>query len=262
MRCGIIGGTGIYDPSLLKQVKTVTVDTPYGGVEVQEGKYNSVDVVFMPRHGVGHSIPPHAINYRANIWAMKALGVERILSTNAVGSVNRTMRPGDLVIIDQFLDFTKSRAFTFFDGTDNPVVHTDVTDPYCPQLRAALIEQAGGVDSTTHLRGCYVCFEGPRYETAAEIRMTAILGGDVAGMTNVPEVILAREAGICYATACMVTNMGAGIAENRLSHDEVTEIMQANIEQVKQLLFQTIESLPPECECECGEGTVPLKGLS
>lgn len=262
MRCGIIGGTGVYDPTLLQQVRTRAVDTPYGSVEVQEGVYKGVEVVFMPRHGSGHSIPPHAINYRANIWAMKALGVERLLSTNAVGSVNRTMRPGDLVIIDQFLDFTKSRAFTFFDGTDNPVVHTDITDPYCPELRSTMLAQAQGLTSAVHPNGCYVCFEGPRYETAAEIRMTSILGGDVVGMTNVPEVILAREAGICYATACMVTNMGAGISENRLTHDEVTEIMQANIEQVKQLLFKTIESLPATGSCDCGAGITPLKGLS
>lgn len=262
MEYGIIGGTGVYDPSLLDHVRTERVETPYGEVSVQAGTYEGIDIAFMPRHGAGHSIPPHKINYRANIWAMRALGVRRLLATAAVGSLNPDMKPGHFVIIDQFLDFTKYREHTFFDGGEAGVVHTDVTHPYCPGLRARLVEQAQSIGVTVHDRGVYVCTEGPRFESAAEIKAYRLLGGDVVGMTNVPESVLAREAGICYATMAMVTNMGAGMAEGALAHDEVVEIMAENTANVRQLALQTIVAGPADVPCDCARVERPLQGLT
>ena len=261
MKYAIIGGTGVYDPQLLENIRTEEVQTPYGAVSLQVGTYQGVEVAFMARHGADHSIPPHRINYRANIFALKKLGVERILATNAVGSVNRNMRPGSFVVVDQYLDFTKTRDHTFFDGGENPVVHTDVTDPYCPELRESLFASGRSLGLDIHPRGCYACFEGPRFETAAEIRMTGILGGDLAGMTGVPEATLAREAGICYSTVCMVTNMGAGIAADPLSHEEVVEIMGRNTLRLKDLLMKTLLTIPEECQCGCAKGKTALTGL-
>lgn len=261
MNFAIIGGTGVYDPGLLEQTAKKVVGTPYGQVEVQTGVYRDREIVFLARHGSDHSVAPHKINYRANIWALKALGVKQIIATNAVGSVNRTMRPGELVIIDQFLDFTRGREGTFFDGERSDVVHVDVTEPYCPTLRKTLITEAEKLELNAHPRGCYACFEGPRYETAAEVRMTSILGGDVVGMTNVPEVVLAREAGICYGTICMVTNMGAGISESPLTHTEVVELMSKNIANVRDLALHTITALPLDNRCLCTVNHVSLPGM-
>lgn len=261
MNYAIIGGTGVYDPGLLENTAHRVIGTPYGEVNVEVGTYQEREIVFLARHGSDHSVAPHRINYRANIWALKALGVKHIIATNAVGSVNRTMRPGDLVILDQFLDFTKARESTFFDGDRSDVTHIDVTDPYCNTLRKFLISQGEKLGLNVHARGCYACFEGPRYETAAEVQMTSILGGDVVGMTNVPEVVLAREAGICYGTICMVTNMGAGISENPLTHTEVVELMSKNIASVRDLALQTIAALPLDSRCLCNVNHVSLPGM-
>lgn len=262
VKFAIIGGTGVYDPKLLDNVREEQVETPYGSVSVEVGSYQGREVAFMARHGKGHSIPPHKINYRANIWGLKALGVERILATAAVGSINRDMQPGDFVIVDQFLDFTKARDHTFFDGDENGVVHTDVTKPYCPEIREALNQTGTKLNLKLHSEGVYVCTEGPRFETAAEIRAYGILGGDVVGMTNVPESVLAREAGICYATMAMVTNMGAGLLDQPLTHDEVVEIMAANTEHVRELALETIVALPENNQCGCRQVERPLSGLN
>lgn len=261
MKCAIIGGTGVYDPRLLEDVREEQVSTPYGPIAVEVGTFEGVEVAFMARHGKGHSIPPHKINYRANIWGLKALGVERVLATAAVGSLNPEMTPGHIVVVDQFLDFTKGRDHTFFDGGENGVVHTDVTEPYCPELRAALSRCGRELGLDMHDRGVYVCTEGPRFETAAEIRAYRILGSDVVGMTNVPESTLAREAGLCYAAMAMVTNMAAGISQDPLTHDEVVEVMAANTENVRRLALKAIRSLTPERSCRCSQVERPLKGL-
>ncbi|HEY8531773.1 MAG TPA: S-methyl-5'-thioadenosine phosphorylase, partial [Limnochorda sp.] len=227
--------------------------TPYGEITVQTGRYHGHQIAFMPRHGKGHSIPPHKINYRANIWGLKALGVQRILATAAVGSLNPAMEPGHFVFVDQFLDFTKGRASTFFDGDPYGVVHIDMSEPYCPRLRDALTRVGQRLGLKTHSRGVYVCTEGPRFETPAEIRAFAMLGGDVVGMTGVPEVVLAREAGLCYATMAMVTNLGAGLSKTPLTQEEVVEIMAANTQRVRQLAMETIACLPRERSCICGD---------
>lgn len=247
----IIGGSGVYNPSMLEKVKEIKVETPYGMITPLVGEYQGRDVAFLPRHGVNHSVPPHRINYQANLWGLRSMGVERIIATTAVGSLNPQMKPGDFVLIDQFLDFTKNRRNTFFEGGDLGVAHVDYTEPYCPELRRVLLEAGRGMEVNLHDRGVYVCTEGPRFETPAEITMFSRLGGDLVGMTNVPEVVLAREVGICYATISMVTNFAAGISAGPLSHEEVLTIMGENTDHLRTLLMKTLETIPVERTCEC-----------
>ena len=156
-KIAIIGGTGVYDPSILNHIKEVRQETPYGAITAVEGDYKGKSVIFMNRHGAGHSIPPHKINYRANIWGLKELGVDRILATAAVGSLNVAMAPKHFVFPDQYLDFTKAREATFFDGGEAGVVHTDMTEPYCPQIRAVMKKAAAAISRTAHNGGTYVC---------------------------------------------------------------------------------------------------------
>ncbi len=212
---GIIGGTGVYDPAIMEGVHEKVVGTDYGEVKIMMGDYQGEAVAFLPRHGGDHSVPPHLINYRANIKALYKLGVKRIIATAAVGSLNFEYKPGTIVIVDQFIDFTKGRIPTFFAGDERGVVHVDMTEPYCPEVRKALFEAAELTGTDVFDRGTYVCTEGPRFETAAEIKMFKTMGGDVIGMTAVPEAVLARELGICYATVSMVTNYAAGISPGK-----------------------------------------------
>lgn len=250
IRTAIIGGTGVYDPKMLTEIKELSIDTPYGNVVVTSGTYEGQEVAFIARHGKGHSIPPHLINYRANIHALKQIGVENIIATTAVGSLNQAMEPGHFVLVDQFLDFTKSRCQTFFEGGKKGVVHVDVTEPYCSRLRSVLAKAAEDLKVPYHQGGTYVCTEGPRFESPAEIKMFAKLGGDLVGMTNVPEVILAREAEMCYATVSMVTNFAAGISPQALTHGEVLETMAQNSENFKKLIMTTLSRLKSE-DCSC-----------
>jgi 5'-methylthioadenosine phosphorylase len=249
VKIGIIGGSGVYNPDMMGNVKEVKVETPYGMVLPLMGEAEGHEVVFLPRHGTGHSVPPHRINYQANIWGMRALGVEAIIATAAVGSLNPEMAPGDSVFVDQFIDFTKNRRQTFFDGRENGVAHLDFTEPYCPALRKTMAAAAGelrarpGAEFAFHEKGVYICTEGPRFETPAEIRAYALLGADVVGMTSYPEVALAREAGICYATIAMVTNLAAGMAGGRLTHEEVLEVMAKNNSTVWAMLQKTLEKM-------------------
>jgi len=251
MRIAIIGGTGVYDPAILSDVRTRTVVTPYGLAVINTGIYNGMEVGFMARHGAGHGLPPHRVNYRANIWALREIGVERILATAAVGSCRREIAPGSMVLVDQFLDFTKARPATFFEGGEGGVVHTDMTEPYCPELRQILYDAAKELGIPARNGGVYVCTEGPRFETPAEIRMFNLLGGDVVGMTSVPEVVLARELGMCYATIAMVTNYGAGISPAPLSHQEVLDFMSANVANLRRLLLTAVGRIPAERHCHC-----------
>lgn len=251
IKTAVIGGTGVYDPGILLEIRDEQVSTPYGDVELKIGKHQGRLVAFMNRHGEGHSIPPNMVNYRANIDALKRLGVKNILATAAVGSLNLLMQPGHLVFVDQFLDFTKFRQQTFFDGGSAGVVHTDMTEPYCPELKGILSQAAQNQGLTYHNGGVYVCTEGPRFETAAEIKMYRMLGGDLVGMTGVPEAPLAREAEICYATIAMVTNFAAGISSDRLSHQEVVDTMIQNGENIRKLLLQAIALIEDNRACAC-----------
>ncbi|MCQ8898410.1 MAG: S-methyl-5'-thioadenosine phosphorylase, partial [Hadesarchaea archaeon] len=224
VRVGIIGGTGLYRLAVSGGWRGVR--TPYGRVEVLVGGFGPGRVAFLPRHGRKHEHPPHLVNYRANLWALRSLGVERVLAVSACGSLNPRMRPGELVLLDQFLDFTRSRPATFYTGGRKRVVHVDLTEPYCPELRRILLEAAKEEGVRLHPRGTYVCTEGPRFETAAEIRAFRRLGGDLVGMTNVPECVLARELEMCYAAVGLVTNFAAGLAGTKLTHTEVAERME------------------------------------
>ena len=250
----IIGGSGVYALGLVKNPETTTIDTPYGkSPEIILGELENRAVAFLPRHGKGHTVPPHLVNYRANLWALRELGVTRVLATTAVGSLNPRMRPGELVLLDQFIDFTKCRPTTFYEGGESGVVHIDVTNPYCSELRNVLITTARRLKLKLRPRGIYGCAEGPRFETAAEIRAMRRLGCDLIGMTNVPECVLARELAICYAAVAVVTNFAAGISKTKLTHTEVLELMSANIERVKKLMFAAIRRIPKARGCACGE---------
>lgn len=257
----IIGGTGVYDAALLENPTEQRLSTPFGDTKVTMGSYHGRNIAFMPRHGAGHSIPPHKINYRANIWGLKQLGVTQVLATAAVGSLQLAYEPGSLVIVDSFLDYTKQRTTTFFE--EERVVHVDMTDPYCSRLRTALRSTARSMNLPVFDGGTYVCAEGPRFETTAEIRLYQSMGAAVVGMTTVPEVILAKEAELCYSTVCMVTNYGAGISPAPLTHAEVVESMQANVHRIRELFFETITHLDSRRDCLCKHavgGQLPLTG--
>lgn len=252
MRIGLIAGSGIEDLYDGECPRPLTVQTPYGPVEVFSFEMDGREVVLLPRHGKEHSVPPHRINYRANLRALADLDCTCVIATNAVGSLNLNMAPGDFVIVDQFLDFTKARPLTFFDGEDGVVRHVDMTEPYCPRLREEL-RRAGEEElgRSLHLSGVYLCAEGPRFETPAEIRMFAQLGADVVGMTGVPEVVLAREAGLCYATVCVVSNWAAGISDAPITHEEVVAIMDERKSALLALLRRAIGALAADPECSC-----------
>lgn len=250
----IIGGTGLYNMDMMEAVSEITVETEYGEAKAYIGNMEGKSMAFMPRHGTRHSVPPHLVNYRANITALKQLGVKKILATASVGSLNTDMAPGHLVLVDQFIDFTKNRPATFFEGGEKGVIHTDVTQPYCSSLRGILTDVSRDLGRTVHPKGVYVCTEGPRFETPAEIKMFQLLGGHLVGMTNVPEVVLAREAGLCYATVATVTNFAAGISPTPLSHEEVLEEMAASQKYLLELLRRAVREIVPSEDCGCSRG--------
>lgn len=246
----VIGGTGVYNPKILSALSEEVVETPFGSVKVTMGELEGKRITFLARHGHNHKVPPHLINYRANIFALKKLGVKKIIATAAVGSLNEKMQPGDFVLVDQFIDFTKNRVNTFYEGGQNGVLHVDMTNPYCPSLREDILKYAKE-DINFHSKGTYVCTEGPRFETPAEIKMFHNWGGDLVGMTSVPEVILARELGMCYASIAMVTNFAAGISNNQLTHEEVKDTMNLNTEKLQKILFNVLKNIDSKQTCFC-----------
>ena len=249
---GIIGGSGFYDPAMFESVSEVKVHTPYGAPSdiLSVGELKGVKVAFLPRHGRKHSIPPHLINYRANIWAMRDLGVKRILAPSAVGSLKEEMKPGDLVIPDQFIDFTKGRQYTFYDGA--VVGHFSLADPFCPELSWLCVETAKGLKIPYHSSAVYVCVEGPRFSTRTESKLFRSWGADIIGMTLVPEVSLAREVGICYATLATVTDYDVW-AKKPVTGEEVAATMKLNVDKVKSLLMELIPKLLKEMDCQCSK---------
>ena len=247
---GIIGGTGVYDPGLFEDVIEVKVYTPFGAPSdnVLIGTYKGIKVAFIPRHGRSHTIPPHRINYRANIWALKELGVKRILAPSAVGSLREDYRPGDIVIPDQFIDRTQGRKATFYE--EGVVCHISMADPFCPELREILISEAKKLGFPVHPTGTYVCIEGPRFSTRSESKLFRSWGADIIGMTLYPEVVLAREAQICYATIATITDYDVW-ADKPVTAEEVIKTMKENIEKVKKLIMNVIPKIPEERSCEC-----------
>lgn len=255
---GIIGGTGLYDPKLLRNVEEVTVETPYGkpSDSITVGELGGRGVAFLPRHGKKHTIRPTDINVRANIFALKKLGVKRILAPSTVGSLREEYCPGEIVFCDQFIDRTTRREQSFYTINEAKVCHITVAEPMCPELRKNVIAVAKRLGIKMHETGTYVCIEGPRFSTKAESKMYRQWGADVVGMTLVPECVLAREAEICYASISTVTDYDVW-KDHPVSVDDVLKIMKANIENVKRIIAETVTQLPKECECKCNEA---LKG--
>lgn len=247
----IIGGTGVGGFPLEGEPSEVSVRTPWGVADLRVGRLRGKAVVFLARHGSGHKVPPHRINYRANIAALKKVGVKAAFATTAVGSMRADLLPGELLLLSDLIDFTRDRTGkTFFDGGDAPVVHSDFTYPYSDELRSIFLDAAEDQEIALRPGGIYLCADGPRYETAAEVRLFAQWGADVAGMTAVPEVQLAREAGIHYAGISLVTNLGAGLSRGELTHAEVEEAMAEARPRLIALLLEAIirldtNTLPP-----------------
>lgn len=266
---GIIGGSGLY--TLLEAVGHKIVETPFGRTpRIEIGYIGSKAVAFLPRHAkpgslkVSHAVPPSEINYRANIYGLKKIGVERIFTTQAAGSINPNIKPGEFVIVDQVIDATKRRIPTFFNGKtrikilkNRPpiggVVHIDFTNPYCPELREVLKKACEEENIFYHPKGTYICTEGPRFESPAEIAAYRMWGADVVGMTGYPEVALARELGICYSSIVMSTNYAAGTGPVKITHEEVKEIFDKNIDNVKRLLSRAVQNTPAERKCGCAK---------
>ena len=247
----VIGGTGFKNVFMVSE--QLRLGTPYGIAPLLSiGKIDGKEVAFLPRHGPNHDVPPHRINYRANIYALYEMGVERIIAVNAVGAINRDFKPGDIVIPHDFIDFTKLRNATFYD--EAPVTHIDVSQPYCPELRNLIIESAKKIGLRVRDKAVLVCTEGPRFETPAEIEMFRRLGCDVVGMTGVPEAVLARELEMCYATFCFVSNMAAGIQEH-LTPLEVPKVSEEIMPKLEQALIETIKASPLQRKgnCSCAD---------
>jgi 5'-methylthioadenosine phosphorylase len=235
---GIITGTGVTERFDLRRPRTIRTRFGRANVFFEEGG----DFAILPRHGTAHRTPPHGINYRANIAALAQLGVRDIIATSAVGSMNQEFRVGEIGVTDQFLDFTKRRPWTFF---EDEVVHTDMTYPYSRHLNLELSAAAKRIGIDLHKHLVYVCAEGPRFETAAEIKMYRTLGGDVVGMTGVPEVVLAKEMKLEYASLVVATNWAAGM-QPRVSHEEVLRVMKKSGKTVKELIEATVARLRGE----------------
>jgi len=245
---GFIGGTGVRAPAAAAE--PVQVTTAWGEACMQRLTLGGREVCFIRRHGLEGGIPPHRVNYRANIRALQILGCRAVLATNAVGSLDEAQPPGRFVLPDQFLDLTKARAGTFYDGARG-VVHVDMTEPYCRRLRAALVAAGQEVGEQITDGAVYACTEGPRFETPAEIRMLRQWGAHVVGMTGVPEVVLAREAGLCYATLSVVSNWAAGMSPAHLTETEVHDMMLARREAINAVLEAACAALEPDAECGC-----------
>ncbi|MCP3917839.1 MAG: S-methyl-5'-thioadenosine phosphorylase [bacterium] len=249
---GVLGGSGLYEIDGLTDVEEVALSTPFGEPSdaFVTGRLGDLRMVFLPRHGRGHRFSPSEINFRANIWGMKQLGVTRILSVSAVGSMREDIVPGDFVVIDQFFDRTRHRADTFF--TDGCVAHVMFADPVCAQVRAALLEAARAAKITIHDGGTYMNMEGPQFSTRAESRIYRGWGVDVIGMTNLQEAKLAREAELCYATIAMATDYDCW----HDGHDDVTveavlDVMRKNVGNAREVVRLAAPLLAGERACAC-----------
>lgn len=272
VKIGIIGGTG--SDIALDDAQDYKIFTPYGDTSdlITVGTFKGKKVAFLPRHGKGHRIPPHNLNFRANIWALKQLGCQRVFSPSAVGSLRQEYDKGDFVIVDQYIDRTKNRPGTFYEG--GQVCHISQADPFCPEMNKIFYEtgkEIGGFNIT--LGGTYVCIEGPRFSTRAESKMFRMWGGDVIGMTCYPEVTLAAEQALCYATIAMVTDLdvwagecdkcgivefaekcakcGGPVHPAPVSIEEILAAMENNAKNLKRLLEAALPKIPDAPACNC-----------
>ena len=262
---GVFGGTAFY--SFLDDVEEIAVQTPYGSpsAPLAVGTVGGRRVAFLPRHGPGHAIPAHRVNYRANLWALRRVGVRRILAPCSVGSLQAHVRPGDIVVCDQLVDRTSGRADTFFDG---PLpAHVSFADPYCPELGRAAVDAARTQGVPVHESGTVVVIQGPRFSTRAESKWFSSAGWEVVNMTQYPEAVLARELGICYAGLALVTDYDAGQGPSGLARDggepaeavtmeAVFRVLAENIEHVKGVLLRAIPAIPAEPGCSCADGAM------
>ncbi len=252
-KVGVFGGSGFY--SFLKIKEELDIKTPYGkpSDKVMIGDVDGVDVAFMPRHGKGHNLPPHKINFRANVHAMKQLGVEHIFGPCASGSLQPGIKPGDFVICDQFVDRTKGRPDTFYDGPKT--IHIAAAEPYCARMREIVCQSAEELKIDYHDRGTVVVIQGPRFSTKAESRWFSSMGWEVINMTQYPESILARELEICYVNISLITDYDVGLEENSdikpVSSEEIIKIFSKNLDKLRDLLFKSIPRVVGKRDCIC-----------
>jgi 5'-methylthioadenosine phosphorylase len=257
---GVFGGSGFY--SFLDDASEVEVETPYGppAAPITIGEVGGRRVAFLPRHGLRHELPPHRINYRANVWAMREVGVSRIIGPCAAGSLQPGVAPGDFVVPDQLVDRTWGRADTFYEG---PVAHhVSYADPYCADLSRVAVEAARAAGITVHPTGTVVVVQGPRFSTRAESRWYRGQGWEVINMTQYPEAYLARELGICYAAIALITDYDTGVEDEPgvepVTQAEVFGFFKSNLDRVRRLLFDVIGAIPDKRSCQCGEAVGPL----
>lgn len=249
---GIIGGSGLYEMEGLKIVDEVRLETPFGmpSDAYLIGELEGQRIAFLPRHGRGHLISPSELNFRANIWGMKKLGVDRLIGVSAVGSMREEIRPGDMVIVDQFIDRTKGRVSTFFN--EGIVAHVSFADPLCPSLRRLLIEATRSVGARLHEKGTYLCMEGPQFSTRAESHLYRSWGVDVIGMTNLQEAKLAREAELCYATIALSTDYDCWHETHEdVTADGILKVLRQNVETAQKIIRRSLQTLNSLGGCEC-----------
>ncbi|MFH1248632.1 MAG: S-methyl-5'-thioadenosine phosphorylase [archaeon] len=257
VKVGIIGGSGLDDPKILKDFKEIEVVTKYGKPSsiLTTGKINGIDVVILARHGKGHTIYPTGVNFRANIAALKDQGCTHILATTACGSLREEIEPGNLVFPDQFIDFTKHRTLTFH---DSKVIHTPMAEPFCGNLRKLLCDTSKQLELKHHEKGTVITIEGPRFSTKAESHMFRGFGADIINMSTVPEVILAREAGICYQSIAMSTDYDCWKeGEEPVTWEMIVEIMKKNADNVKKLLCAVIPKIK-DAKCDCNSNCADI----
>lgn len=251
-KIGIIGGSGLYEMDGLSDIKEIVIETPFGSPSAPliTGHLGDTEMVFLPRHGLGHTILPAEINFRANIYALKQLGVQRIMSISAVGSMKEEIKPGDMVIVDQFIDRTSGRPATFFG--DGIVAHIPFAEPVCPELRQSFQASCQSLDINYHSQGTYLCINGPQFSTRAESNLYRQWNVDVIGMTNMPEARLAREAQICYATLALATDYDCWKDDHDdVSVDTVLEIIRQNVEKARKIIREMVLKIPPVTGCSC-----------
>lgn len=253
-KIGIIGGSGLYEMPGLEGVKEISLDTPFGPPSDSyiTGALHGKELVFLPRHGRGHKFPPSKVNFRANIYGMKKLGVERIISVSAVGSMKEEIAPGDIMIPDQFFDLTRDRERTFF--SEGVVAHVAMADPICPTLSDSLYESGRSLGAPIHMGGTYLCIEGPQFSTRGESNIYRRWGVDVIGMTNMPEAKLAREAEICYATLALSTDYDCWHqTEEDVTVETIIQMLHQNVSLAQRIIAETVRKMEEKRDCSCAE---------
>ncbi|NHJ86648.1 MAG: MTAP family purine nucleoside phosphorylase [Asgard group archaeon] len=256
---GVIGGSGFY--ALSDESEKKSIKTPFGKIDVAISTIGEMKIAFITRHGEKHNIPPHLVDYKSNILALYSVGADRIISSSAVGSMIKDYSPGTFIIPSQFIDLTSHRPKTFFDGEfaiklhsgviKEGVVHTDMTIPYCPELQEKIVQVGKKLSINIIPNATYICTEGPRFETPAEINAYRSMGGTIVGMTSASECILARELGMCYSTICLVTNYAAGM-QQKITTQEVFEMFKSKIIDLRKIILEVCDKIDAkQSKCKC-----------